>query len=202
MTFVTTGVAISLLTFKHLGIEVEEKVFQKIRGFYTHDKLRQQDNSFAYTLDGIIQGVFQQVNKASAGRTVAALWPMWLLGLGSSETWKKAKTFSLEHVNNVDLSQHGPSFHVLWAGLACFYNEDKALWKKYQDHFRNAISAAQKEDGSILIKPREKSVHPVDEVNGKGPIFTTPQYATILLLHKGHLLFDKLKPLSIIGDKK
>jgi hypothetical protein len=121
---------------------------------------------------------------------------MELLGLSNTEVFARLGTFSEKNLDRIDMSQHGPAFHMFCAGLSCFYLQEKNLWKKFLGNYRSLIEKSQDKDGAILVKPRDGSCKPMDEAKGFGPVYTTANYVILLQLHKGKLLFDKLKPVK------
>jgi hypothetical protein len=188
-TFLTAEFVMLLVLMKNVGVDVNESVLEKAKKFYTPDSLLSRDGFLTYQ-----KSKHSCSEKAchSAARTVEALWVMELLGLADSDIYKKCVAFAKERVGDVDLGNHGPAFHMFRAGIACHFSTEKALWSKYWTCYRDTIIKAQKEDGSIFIEPRKDAYWPFDEAAGKF-IYTTPQYTVVLLLHKGHLLFDKLE---------
>jgi len=215
MPFMTTCTVISLMLLRQVGIKVDNKVFESARNFYTMDYLQHNEGGLVYhakweKIHKILKAIYKKgglkLNPENrAGRTAAALWPMQLLGLSDSDTFRKAKKFAVKNIDEIDRSQHGPAYHLFWTALACFYGQQEGLWKKFHERFCNEIVKNQAEDGSILIKPRKNSYMPVDEEKSPlksvgfhqtGPIYTTPKYVIILLLNRGTLLFDRLKSLS------
>ncbi len=189
--FEVTSSVIALLTLREAGIKVEEKVFEEAQKYY-EGKTRQSDGSYTYHsffLGKKPQGI--DAPPISVGRSVAALWPLYIFGL--SDAFKKTKEFSEKNIKNVEYGQHGPVYHLFWAGLSCYYTES-TLWKSYWDVFGERIVKAQSEDGSILIKSHKKrEAWPIDGIY-LGPLWTTSWYTIVLQIHKGHLLFDKIKP--------
>ncbi len=197
MPFVTNQVIISLLLLNHVGIEVDERVFKEAIKFYSDAQYPNgaYDYSFTGKVAKLPTGNMEIGMGFYVGRTLAALWPMYLLGGSDTETFKKPKSFSEKHLKSTPTCHHGPVYHLFFVGLACFYTKEKALWEKYNFEFRDRIIKAQKEDGSILIK-LSSGDQPIDHTEKLGPIYTTPLYTIILQLHKGNLLFDKMKPMK------
>lgn len=234
-TFPTTTSIISLLLIRQVGIEVEDRVFEKARDCYLKH-LVCKDGSVPYSQ------FFHNFNKKGAncnvdiaedvqddqgvGRALEALWAMYLLGLSKTDEYKRVKGYVEKHFENLDTSLDGPAYHLFWGGLATLYTEDKTYWKRFEENFRKLIVDAQKVDGSLFItreelakkkkfdikqlrnfwddvKPQKKPYeHKQDDGKEKygtrsGPIYTTPQLAVTLQLHKGYLLFDKLKPMRL-----
>ncbi len=199
MIFQTNVFMLAILLLKHTGIKIEEKVFEGARQAYQlKDKYSGQADDGGYTYGHGIGD--RNLPPASVGRTVGALLPMHLLGLSKSTNFTNAVEFSKKNMENLDNAQHGPSYHLFLGGLSCYFLKNDELWMKYWQNFRDPISSAQKEDGSIMIKPRKDAYIPLDDKRDQmGPIYTTPQYATILLLHKDNLLFHQL---TVSGKKE
>jgi hypothetical protein len=129
MPFITTTITVTLFTLKHIGIALEDKVFERIGKFYTDEKIQRPEGPLVYTQ-------FQDLERENCvGRTCASLWPMYLLGLDKTETFKKAIGFVEKNLQDADLSQHSPAFHLLWSGLACLYSQNKTLWKNIPSAF-------------------------------------------------------------------
>jgi hypothetical protein len=186
--FLTNSNTIALFVLKFAGIDVGEEVFEKLKKYYSMADVQRDDGSLNY------YPAYKPVREMPTGywisRTLVGLWPMHILGMSDTETWKKAGEFAEKNLKDLDLSQHGPSYHIFWCGLSCFYGKDMALWKEYNSIFRDQIIKSQKENGSIFIEAKGEAIAPVDKSHG--PRHTTQHYAILLLLQKGNLLFDKL----------
>ncbi len=208
-SFTTNGVIISLLTLKNAGIKVDEKILETASAFYDksqedykyRDGVVKNDGHFKYEARPIPIDVGKSLHidsaRQHAGRTVAALWLLEILGRDNTETYKKAAAWSKKYLDDIDRSHHGSAYHLLFAGLSCYYGKNKEFWKKYKDLFYKGILEAQQKDGSITLKQREGTEYPLEFTDtwGEerwGPVYTTSLYTIILQLHKGHLLFDKL----------
>jgi hypothetical protein len=177
---------------------VDDKVFEQARKFYTMDSIQRKDGGFIYRLHD--QGSISDA-KNCVGRTLASLFSMELLGLLQTEAHKKAKEFAKNNFKDLDRSKHGPSFHMLMGAISSFYGQDKDLWTEYNKQYRETILKAQKEDGSILINPRQGAVWPMDG-SSVGPVHTTAAYAIVLQLHHKKLLFDRLKPVKLSDEQR
>jgi len=198
MTFITNITVPAVLALRHIGIDVEPKILEHAARFYTQDSLLRPDGAFIYGKFRDVTGQYTAI-----GRTVAALWPMALLGLTQSKTFKNAQTYSTKHLQDCDRSQHGPDYHVFCVGLSCYYaGSQKTLWKKFKEAFWPAILKAQKPDGSIALTPRPGSNCPIGaRFTAGGPLLTTPLYALLLQLEGGHLFLDKLQPVAPAQEK-
>jgi hypothetical protein len=189
--FATNSAILSLLLIRNAGYKVDDKVFTKAKEVYTSKDpkiCQNEDGSFMYGFDNKKYGVFP----VNVGRTAEALWPMKLIGLADSATYKKAAEYTRKNLEHLDKAQHGPSYHLFYGGLGCLYmNEDPLTWAAFWKTFRDTIVQAQKDDGSILAAAKKDAFQPIDEY--MGPFYTTPKYAILLQLHKGHLQFDKIK---------
>ncbi len=203
MTYMTTPVLMALFILDHAGIKVDEKVFELARKHYAEILQRRQDGMFYYFAKP--EKTFDKSdNHSGLGRTMGALLPMYLLGLTKTEIFTKTKTYCEKHLEDLDRSSNGPSFHLFWGGLSLFYTDENG-WKNYWNNFGGKITNSQDKHGGILIKHRDNAYKPIDGRPGinsyAGTDYTTGHYAIILQLVKGHLLFDKLKPLAL-EDKK
>ncbi len=190
--FLTNDFAITLLLLKEVGINVEKSVFDKIRGLYDTDGARMKEGAFKYATGEAPQNADL---RCSSGRTVVASWVMELMGMKETKALQQIKIYAEKNIKDIDLSNHGPTYHIYKCGLACYYSSDKSMWKQFWSNYRDVISSSQKDDGSVVVKPRKESLAPFDDKAG-GSIYTTPQYVILLQLNKGRLLFDSLKPLS------
>ncbi len=185
-TYMTNEIAVTLRLFELVGIEVDNKFYDGINKFYP--KVLAKDGSFDYFI--------KSMKTNAKGRTAASIWPLELLGFAESEIYTKVKEYADKNIDSIDNGHHGPSFHVLWGGLSCFYQSDKTAWEKFWKFYRDFILDGQKEDGSIMVKARKGTFFPVDGVDSlkfATPVYTTAHYLVVLQLAKGHLLFDKLK---------
>jgi hypothetical protein len=136
------------------------------------------------------------MNEGTQGRTALVIWALELVGLKDIEHYGSAKEYTTKNIDKLDHGQHGPAYPLFWGGLSCYYMEDKSIWEKYWTNYRTVFAEAQKEDGSILIKARKGAFFPVDGVSSLKfgiPTYTTAHYVIIMQIHKGHLLFDKIK---------
>ncbi len=205
-TFFTNTSLVALLTLKHVGIDVDEKVLEKARGFYT--KRGKEDGSYGYNYlnekinipkGGKGSDCSVVTSQQDVGRTMLAAWVMQLLGLCGSEKNKKAKEYVDKRFDELDISLDGPSYHLFWGALTSYYGDEKGWWKKYNDTYRDLLLKSQKEDGGIFYIPDSKRdgykfLNIWDGWKNQClASHTTPQYIVVLQLHKGHLMFGKFK---------
>jgi hypothetical protein len=120
---------------------------------------------------------------------------MKLLGASGTEAFKKGRAFVEKNMDKVDIGHHGAAYPVLFGGLGCFGMGDD-LWKSFNSYYKEKLVKAHREDGSIYFTPRQETFWPIDDDAG-GPAYTTTLFAIVLQLQKGHLIFDKIKPLEI-----
>lgn len=123
MTFVTNSNTAALVCLGQLcDLQVDDKVFENVRKCYA-EFLQIEDGSLFYYLHAYSTKAKPQPSKKlaieSTGRTVAGLWTMYLLGMTKSKTYEKAKAFVDSNLDDLDRSQHGPSYHMLMGALSC-----------------------------------------------------------------------------------
>ncbi len=197
MTYVTTNAVVALLLLDHVGIKVKKEIFDKARKFYEQGELQSAAGTFIYYMNMPSNLARTNILNAALGRTVAALCPMYLLGLSKAKTYEKAKEVADKYGDRIITSHHGACYHLFWCGLAFFYTEDKKLWERYWKKWSDPVLKGQKEDGSIFIEPYSGTAYPLEGRKLKHEyswtLYTTPQYTILLQLDKGHLLFGKLK---------
>jgi hypothetical protein len=198
MVFMTANLAVAFYLVKHLGIDVPESAMEKIRGYYQQAKLQLSDGALEYYVG---RGRDRTVPMCIS-RTVFSLWPMSLLGLSKSKTYEQARGYAEKNFKQIEVATHGPSYHYFWCALSCYYSGEQNFWRMFNDNFRELIIKEQSQDGSIVVAPNKKTFMPVEykdkffypSLKHSTPqTFTTPQYAIILLLHKGNLLLEKIR---------
>jgi hypothetical protein len=161
---------------KEAGVEVDEAVFERSRGFF--EKTYRPAGWFNYMLS-------RDNGEPRWGRSVASVLALMHLGEADSEKYKATLEFARANMDKV-MSHHVPHLHMLLCAnvYRAMGEED---WKAFRGMHFEKILARQREDGSVasMFEMDKKIMMSYWTDHNFGSPYATALFALLVQVEKG-----------------